>query len=99
MPDLSITRIDVFQKDLPYSGGVYRLSGGREYRQFDATFVRITIQNGLEERAISVILLRFLENPLLMRLVLLLHLRIDSLGNSFWLMLIADLMWKRLCVC
>lgn len=48
MPDLLITRIDVFKKDLPYSGGVYRLSGGREYRQFDATFVRITTQNGLE---------------------------------------------------
>ncbi|KAJ6002599.1 hypothetical protein N7451_005146 [Penicillium sp. IBT 35674x] len=48
MSDLFITRIDVFQKDLPYSGGVYRLSGGREYRSFDATFVRITTQDGLE---------------------------------------------------
>lgn len=48
MSDLFITRIDVFQKSLPYSGGVYRLSGGREYRSFDATFVRITTQDGLE---------------------------------------------------
>ena len=28
MADLKIERIDVFQVDLPYSGGVYRLSGG-----------------------------------------------------------------------
>ncbi|KAJ5088310.1 enolase C-terminal domain-like protein [Penicillium angulare] len=48
MPGLSIARIDVFQVDLPYSGGVYRLSGGREYRSFDATIVRITTQNGIE---------------------------------------------------
>lgn len=48
MADLSIKRIDVFQVDLPYSGGVYTLSGGREYRSFDATIVRITTQNGLE---------------------------------------------------
>lgn len=41
MTELSIERIDVFQVDLPYSGGVYKLSGGREYRSFDATIVRI----------------------------------------------------------
>lgn len=29
MEDLRITRIDVYQVDLPYSGGVYRLSNGR----------------------------------------------------------------------
>lgn len=46
--DLTIARIDVFQLDLPYSGGVYRLSGGREYTSFDATIVRITTHNGLE---------------------------------------------------
>lgn len=28
MTELSIERIDVFQVDLPYSGGVYKLSGG-----------------------------------------------------------------------
>lgn len=48
MSELKIERIDVFQVDLPYAGGVYRLSGGREYRSFDATIVRITTQNGLE---------------------------------------------------
>lgn len=48
MPELKIERIDVFQVDLPYSGGVYRLSGGREYHSFDATIVRITTQTGLE---------------------------------------------------
>ncbi|MDX8540669.1 mandelate racemase/muconate lactonizing enzyme family protein [Mesorhizobium abyssinicae] len=48
MSELKIAEIDVFQVDLPYSGGVYRLSGGREYRTFDATIVRITTQNGLE---------------------------------------------------
>ncbi|KAJ5286745.1 hypothetical protein N7478_002431 [Penicillium angulare] len=37
-----------FQVELPYSGGVYRLSGGREYRSFDADIVRITTQNGIE---------------------------------------------------
>lgn len=46
MNDLSIRKIDVFQVDLPYSGGVYTLSGGREYRSFDATIVRITTQDG-----------------------------------------------------
>ncbi|TPL36035.1 mandelate racemase/muconate lactonizing enzyme family protein [Mesorhizobium sp. B2-4-6] len=48
MTDLKIKRIDVFQVDLPYSGGVYLLSGGREYRSFDATIVRVTTDNGLE---------------------------------------------------
>jgi L-alanine-DL-glutamate epimerase-like enolase superfamily enzyme len=48
MSELRIAKIDVFQVDLPYSGGVYHLSGGREYRSFDATIVRITTQTGLE---------------------------------------------------
>jgi L-alanine-DL-glutamate epimerase-like enolase superfamily enzyme len=48
MLDLWIVRIDVFTVDLPYSGGVYYLSGGREYSSFDATIVRITTQNGIE---------------------------------------------------
>ncbi|AVA24659.1 mandelate racemase/muconate lactonizing enzyme family protein [Rhizobium sp. NXC24] len=48
MKDLKIAKIDVFKVDLPYAGGVYRLSGGREYRSFDATLVRITANNGLE---------------------------------------------------
>ena len=45
---MKIDKIDVFQLELPYSGGVYRLSGGREYSDFDASFVRITTDNGLE---------------------------------------------------
>lgn len=45
---MRIEAIDVFQVDLPYSGGVYRLSGGREYRSFDATVVRVTTDDGTE---------------------------------------------------
>ncbi|MEM7116038.1 MAG: mandelate racemase/muconate lactonizing enzyme family protein [Chloroflexota bacterium] len=45
---MKIKQIDVFQVELPYSGGVYTLSGGREYRSFDATMVRITADNRLE---------------------------------------------------
>lgn len=45
---MKIAQIDAFQVDLPYSGGVYLLSGGREYRSFDATIVRITTDTGIE---------------------------------------------------
>lgn len=45
---MRIAKIDIFQVDLPYAGGVYRLSGGREYRSFDATFARITTDDGTE---------------------------------------------------
>jgi len=45
---MKITKIDVFQVDLPYAGGTYTLSGGREYTSFDATIVRITADDGLE---------------------------------------------------
>ena len=45
---MRVERIDVFQVDLPYSGGLYRLSGGREYRSFDSTIVRITTDDGTE---------------------------------------------------
>lgn len=45
---MKIKRIEMYQLDLPYSGGVYLLSGGREYRSFDATFVRIESDTGLE---------------------------------------------------
>lgn len=48
MSDLQIKQIDVFQVDLPYLGGVYHLSRGREYTSFDATIVRSTTQNGIE---------------------------------------------------
>lgn len=48
MSDLQIKRIDVFQVDLPYSGGVYQLSGGRSYTSFDATIVRVVTNTGIE---------------------------------------------------
>ncbi|KAF2162767.1 hypothetical protein M409DRAFT_69018 [Zasmidium cellare ATCC 36951] len=48
MAEIKIKEIDVFQVDLPYSGGVYHLSGGRTYTSFDATIVRITTDNGIE---------------------------------------------------
>lgn len=48
MADLKIAKIDVFQVNLPYSGGVYYLSGGRTITSFDATFVRVTTNNGIE---------------------------------------------------
>jgi len=38
---MQIESIDVYQVDLPYSGGVYHLSGGRTYSEFDATIVRL----------------------------------------------------------
>ncbi|WP_343562257.1 mandelate racemase/muconate lactonizing enzyme family protein [Kiloniella sp. b19] len=45
---MKITAIEMYQLDLPYARGVYKLSGGREYRSFDATFVRILTDRGLE---------------------------------------------------
>ena len=45
---MRITGIDVFQVDLPYAGGTYRLSGGREYRSFDATIVRLRTDADLD---------------------------------------------------
>ncbi|WP_371226876.1 mandelate racemase/muconate lactonizing enzyme family protein [Roseovarius sp. 2305UL8-3] len=45
---MKIARIDIFQVDLPVKGGVYRLSGGREYTSYDATIARVTTECGLE---------------------------------------------------
>lgn len=45
---MKITSLDVFQLDLPYAGGTYRLSHGRDYDSFDATFVRLRTDTGLE---------------------------------------------------
>lgn len=45
---MKIKRVEVYQVDLPYAGGVYRLSGGREYTSFDATFTRVITDTGLE---------------------------------------------------
>lgn len=43
---MKIAAIELYQIDLPYAGGVYRLSGGREYRSFDASIVRIVADDG-----------------------------------------------------
>ncbi|MEC8710252.1 MAG: mandelate racemase/muconate lactonizing enzyme family protein [Pseudomonadota bacterium] len=45
---MKITSLDVFQLDLPYAGGTYRLSHGRDYDSFDATYVRLRTDTGLE---------------------------------------------------
>lgn len=45
---MKITGIDVFKKYLPFLGGTYRLSGGRTYEGFEATYVRLTTDTGLE---------------------------------------------------
>lgn len=45
---MKIARIEVYQLDLPYSGGVYLLSGGREYHSFDATIVRVVADDGTD---------------------------------------------------
>lgn len=45
---MKIAQIAVFQADMPFSGDVYSLSGGRTYESFDATFVRLTTDTGLE---------------------------------------------------
>lgn len=45
---MKIAAIDMYQVDLPYAGGTYQLSSGREYTSFDATFVRIETACGLE---------------------------------------------------
>ena len=43
---MRIERIEVYQADLAYAGGVYRLSGGREYRAFDATILALHCDDG-----------------------------------------------------
>jgi L-alanine-DL-glutamate epimerase-like enolase superfamily enzyme len=45
---MKIARIELYDVHLPYSGGVYLLSGGREYRGFDAAIVRIVADDGTE---------------------------------------------------
>ena len=45
---MKITTIEVYQLDLPYSGGTYRLSQGRDFSSFDGTFVRLMTDTGLE---------------------------------------------------
>jgi len=45
---MKIKKIEVYQVDLPYAGGIYRLSGGRTYTSFDATIIRIVTECGIE---------------------------------------------------
>ncbi len=48
VPRMRIAAIDLFQVDLPYSGGIYHLSRGRTYESFEASIVRITTDDGLQ---------------------------------------------------
>lgn len=45
---MKIAEIELYEVELPYSGGVYQLSGGREYRAFDAAIVRVVADDGTE---------------------------------------------------
>ena len=44
---MKIIGAHVYEIDLPYSGGVYRLSGGREYHSFTSLIVRLETDTGL----------------------------------------------------
>ncbi len=44
---MKISSVDVYQVDLPYANGVYRLSGGRTYESFDATIVKVSTDTGI----------------------------------------------------
>ena len=43
---MKIAQIEIYQHDLAVKGGVYRLSGGREYTSYDATFARVIGDDG-----------------------------------------------------
>ena len=45
---MRIMRIEIYQVDLPFSGGTYHLSGGRSYTSFDATFARVICDDGTD---------------------------------------------------
>lgn len=45
---MKIQKIELYQVHLPYSGGTYMLSGGREYTGFDAAIVRMETACRLE---------------------------------------------------
>jgi L-alanine-DL-glutamate epimerase-like enolase superfamily enzyme len=45
---VKISRIELYTIELPYSGGVYMLSGGRTYESFGASIVRILCDDGTE---------------------------------------------------
>ena len=44
---MKITKISVFQVDLPFDKGVYKLSGGRTWEAMDTTIVRIDTDTGV----------------------------------------------------
>lgn len=44
---MKITKISVFQVDLPFNGGTYKLSGGRSWTSMDSTIVRIDTDDGI----------------------------------------------------
>ncbi len=45
---MKITRISVYQADLPVPGGAYHMSGGRAYPALDSTLVKMETDEGLE---------------------------------------------------
>ena len=45
---MKISRIELYTVELPYSGGVYLLSGGRAYESFSASIVRVLCDDGTE---------------------------------------------------
>lgn len=45
---MRIVAAEVYQRELPYAGGVYTLSSGRRYERFDATLVRVIADDGQE---------------------------------------------------
>jgi cis-L-3-hydroxyproline dehydratase len=45
---MKIVSIELYQVDLPYAGVTYRLSGGREYSEFDASIIRVISDSGIE---------------------------------------------------
>lgn len=44
---MKISKIELYQIDLPYSGGTYLLSSGRTYESFDASILKITTDDGI----------------------------------------------------
>ena len=45
---MRISRVELYAVELPYSSGVYLLSGGRKYESFGASIVRVLCDDGTE---------------------------------------------------
>lgn len=45
---MEIAQITLYDVELPYAGGVYRLSGGGTYTSFRASIVRVTCDDSTE---------------------------------------------------